>query len=77
MVGLGQVKARKEQDEKEFIQLGVDCDACGISSVQKMAGEDPDKTNRTLRQQQQVGRGHLRRAFESVWLCDPTTVIEY
>ncbi|CAN0422492.1 unnamed protein product [Ascophyllum nodosum] len=48
------VKARKEQDEKEFIQLGVDCDACGISSVQKMAGEDPDKTNRTLRQQQQM-----------------------
>lgn len=47
-------KHDKEQREKDMIHAGVDFDKCGLSAVQTMGGEDPDRLNRTAQQQAQV-----------------------
>ncbi|CAM9875541.1 unnamed protein product [Ectocarpus sp. 6 AP-2014] len=47
-------KYDKEQREKDMIHAGVDFDKCGLSAVQTMGGEDPDRLNRTAQQQAQM-----------------------
>lgn len=49
-----QFKAEKEQREKDMIHAGVEFDKCGLSAVQTLEGEDPDKLSRTAQQHAQV-----------------------
>ncbi|CAN0025881.1 unnamed protein product [Pylaiella littoralis] len=47
-------KAEKEQREKDMIHAGVEFDKCGLSAVQTLEGEDPDKLSRTAQQHAQM-----------------------